>query len=444
MDILIKVLQFVLSFSLLVIIHELGHFMFARMFGIRVEKFYLFFNPWFSLFKFKKGDTEYGIGWIPFGGYVKIAGMIDESMDTEQMKQPAKSDEFRSKPAWQRLLVMVGGVLMNIVFALCIYIGMSYAYGDKFISNNDVTHGYSYNALAEEIGFVDGDKILTVGGEQVDDYTSIFKKILIDQAYSVEVLRGGEKVTINIDEAFIPRLLDSKEPFLEPRSLFVVESVVEDGAAQKAGILSGDTIAGVNGIEMIYVDQIKTALNGAGGTMAQITVKRDSAGVSIPVTLPVSISSDGLIGVSYAPFIASMPVHKRTYTFVESFPAGIKRTGTEIENYWKQLKMIVSPKTEAYKSLGGVIAIGSIFPKFWSWEIFWGITAFLSIVLAVMNILPIPVLDGGHVMFLLYEVVRGRAPSDKFMERAQTVGLIVLFALLIFANGNDIYRFFIR
>lgn len=444
MDILIKVLQFILSFSLLVIIHELGHFMFARMFGVRVEKFYLFFNPWFSLFKIKRGDTEYGIGWIPFGGYVKIAGMIDESMDTEQMKQPAKGDEFRSKPAWQRLLIMVGGVLMNIVFALCIYIGMSYAYGDSYMSNNDVKYGYTFSDTAKQIGFQDGDKVVTLAGKAVDDYTDIFKGILIDGVRTVEVLRDGQTVTVNIDESFLPKLLDSKVPFLEPRSVFAVTEVVEQGAAQAAGITAGDTIVSVNGEPAMYADQVRPALLAAAGKSTLITVMRDSAGVSVPVTLPVEVSAEGTIGVRYALFASVMPIYTRSYTLWQSFPAGINRTGREINNYWKQLKMIVSPKTEAYKSLGGVIAIGNIFPKFWSWEIFWGITAFLSIVLAVMNILPIPVLDGGHVMFLLYEVVARRAPSDKFMERAQMVGLAILFGLLIFANGNDIYRFFIK
>lgn len=443
MEILIKVVQFILSFSLLVVIHELGHFMFARLFGVRVEKFYLFFNPWFSLFKFTYKGTEYGLGWIPFGGYVKIAGMIDESMDTEQMKLPPKPDEFRSKPAWQRLIIMVGGVFMNIVLALCIYIGMSYAWGDRYIAAEDMKYGYVYNELAHEIGFRDGDKILTVDGNKIEDYAALYLTIVIDRAQSVEVLRDGENVTILIPESYTARLLESKD-FLEPRQPFVVYSISKDGGAYGSGMLPGDTLIAMNGVPMHFFDQYQKALEGYKGDTVSIAISRQSAGAAEVDTLQVAVSSEGKIGVMLTPIMNYIPLKTRSYTFWQAIPAGISRTGTELTNYWKQIKLIFSPETEAYKSLGGVISIGSIFPEFWSWEVFWRITAFLSIILAVMNILPIPALDGGHTVFLLYEVVSRRKPSDKFMESAQIAGIIILFALLIFANGNDIYRFFIK
>ena len=443
MDVLIKIAQFILSFSLLVIIHELGHFMFARLFKIRVEKFYLFFNPWFSLFKFKRGDTEYGIGWIPFGGYVKIAGMIDESMDTEQMKQPAKDDEFRSKPAWQRLLVMVGGVCMNIVLALAIYIGISYAWGEKYIANEDLKYGNVFSDFAEEIGFKDGDKILNVDGNEVVDYSMIYPTIVIDQASKVEVLRGDQKFTVNIPDGHIAKMLAIKSnEFMSPRQLFVVSESVPGDAAEKAGIISGDTLVSMNGTEMTFLDEYAEALKNSANSTVQLCVMRDSSGVAVKKDINITINESGKIGVMLKAM--EVPIRTKDYTIIEAVPAGFKLVGNKVVNYWNQLKLMFNPDTEAYKSLGGVIAIGSIFPNVWNWEAFWNITAFLSIVLAVMNILPIPALDGGHVIFLLYEVIARRKPSDKFMEVAQTVGVIILFSLLIFANANDIYRFFIK
>lgn len=383
MDILIKLLQFILSLSLLVIVHEFGHFLFARIFKTRVEKFYLFFNPWFSLFKFRKGETEYGIGWIPFGGYVKISGMIDESMDTDQMKQPVQPYEFRAKPAWQRLLIMVGGVVMNIVLALLIYIGMSWAWGKTYLDNRNVKYGYAYGELAKRIGFRDGDRIVDINGKPLDD-------------------------------------------------------------AAKAGFMAGDTLVSLNGEPMRYFDQYRRAFGQFKGDTVHVSVMRDSAGITKLLTLPVRVSDDGLIGVELTPPDRLLSLSTRNYTFWQAIPAGVRRTGEEIGSYAKQIKLMFTPETEAYKSLGGLIAIGSIFPDHWSWIQFWHITAFLSIVLAIMNILPIPALDGGHVLFLLVEVVTGRRPSDKFLERAQMAGLMILLALLIFANGNDIYRFFIK
>lgn len=440
MDILIKVLQFVLSFSLLVFIHEMGHFLFARMFKIRVEKFYMFFNPWFSLYKFTYKGTEYGIGWIPFGGYVKIAGMIDESMDTEQMQQPPKPDEFRSKPAWQRLLVMTGGVLMNVVLAMLIYIGMSYSWGDKYIDNKDVVYGYSFSELGQKMGFKNGDKIISVNGGKIGDYSSIFIEVLLTQKSTVEVLRGEERVVIEIPECYTSELIKSKKFFMEPRLPFKVAEVPEGSAAEQLGIVEGDMIALIAGQEAIFIDQCTTLLDSLKGQMTSFAILRGADTITVNGTIPET----GKIGILLQPVNDMLKISTRSYSLLESVPVGIKRTGKELKDYFRQIKLIFSPNTEAYKSLGGVIAIGNIFPNFWSWEIFWKITAFLSIILAVMNILPIPALDGGHVMFLLFEVISGRKPSDKFLEYAQMMGLIILFTLLIFANGNDIYRFFIK
>ncbi len=443
MEIVIKILQFIASFSLLVIIHELGHFMFARMFGIRVEKFYLFFDPWFSLLKFKYKGTEYGIGWIPFGGYVKIAGMIDESMDLEQMKQPAKPDEFRSKPAWQRLLVMVGGVTMNVVLALCIYTGMNYAWGKSYYTPEEMKFGYTFNELGHEIGFEDGDILLEVDGKRYDDFTKLLAALVIDNAFKVSVERNGKMCDVYITDEYRPLLIDSKD-FISPRMPCIIKEVTPGMAAAGAGFMAGDTIVALNGEAKYDVERYLEAFQTMKGSLIALTVGRDSAGIAIRKTLDVTLDGEGRIGVGITLFNELIPLHTEKYTFWESIPAAFARTGEEIGNYWKQVKMIIRPETGAYKSLGGVISIGSIFPGHWDWYGFWRITAFLSIVLAVMNILPIPMLDGGHVLFLLYEVVTRRKPSDRFMEYAQWVGLIIVMSLIIYATGNDIYRFFIK
>ncbi len=443
MEIFIKVVQFIVSLSLLVLIHEFGHFLFARLFKIRVEKFYLFFDPWFSLFKFKRGDTEYGIGWVPFGGYVKIAGMIDESMDKEQMAQPPKPWEFRSKPAWQRLLVMIGGVLMNVVLACCIYIGMSWAWGDAYVSNKDMKWGYTFNELAQEIGFRDGDRILAIDGREVDDISKIYADIVIEQVQTVTVERDGERIDITIPSSYTSQMLSSAD-FMMPRVPFVVGQVMPGSGAEKAGLMVGDTLIAFEGEPMRYFDQYRPALEESRGQTVDITVSRDSAGREVIRNLAVAVSPEGKLGVGVTSVFSLVPIQTRHYNFWESIPAGFRRTGAEIGSYWKQLKLVFQPETKAYQSLGGFLAIGSIFPEYWSWEAFWRITALLSIILAVMNLLPIPALDGGHVLFLLWEVITRRKPSDKFLEYAQIVGMALLFALLIYANGNDIYRFFIK
>ena len=438
MDILIKILQFILSFSLLIIIHELGHFMFARIFRVRVERFQLFFGK--PIFSFKKGDTEYGIGWIPFGGFVKMAGMIDESMDTDFVGQDPQSYEFRSKPAWQRLLIMVGGVLMNLVLAFLIYVGMSYAWGDQYLSTSDMKYGYAFSELAEEMGFRDGDKIITVNGKHYEDFDQMRAVLLIEQNNRVEIERDGQVLEIVTPDVAISRI---GADFITPRYPFVIDSAIAGGTANLAGLRHGDRLVSFNDTPMTFFDQYLDQFSINKGTLADIGVQRDSAGVLLTKVIPVRISDDGKIGASID-LEAVTPIHDRRYTLLQSFPAGFKRTGSEISGYWKQLKLIFKPKTEAYKSLGGPLSIGNIFPSTWDWYRFWNITALLSVILAIMNILPIPALDGGHVLFLLVEVITGRKPGDKFMTYAQLVGLALLLMLMIYATGNDIYRLFIK
>ncbi len=444
MDVLIKVAQLIVCLSLLVIVHEFGHFIFAKIFKTRVEKFYLFFNPWFSLFKFRIGETEYGMGWIPFGGYVKIAGMIDESMDKEQMKQPPKPYEFRSKPAWQRLLIMVGGVLMNILTAFIIYVGLSYTYGESYIANKDVKDGYVFSELAHEMGFRDGDKVLNIDGVSYDNesYSQIPYSMIIDDVDYVEVEREGEKIKIKIDKKFIPRMLEKGAWILDLRMPFVVDSVVNGSAAHLGGIVKGDSLIAFNGVPMKYRDQYTAAFKEHAGDTVELTLLRDSANMTITKVRHVIVPDSAIIGVLSAYRYYDYKITEKKYSFWEAIPAGMHRAGEQMSSYVKQLKMIFTPETEAYKSVGSVVAMGNFFPSTWNWLHFWNITALFSVMLAVMNILPIPALDGGHVVFLLYEVITRRKPSDRFMEIAQTIGMFLLLALMVLALGNDIFRLF--
>ncbi len=400
MEIVIKVLQLILALSLLVFVHELGHYLTARMFGIKVDKFYLFFDAWgFSLVKFKIGDTTFGLGWIPFGGYCKIAGMIDESMDTEQMKQPPQPWEFRSKPAWQRLIVMVGGVVMNVATAIVIYIGMSWHWGDEYIDNKDVRWGYAFNETAHAIGFEDGDRVVSVDGAAVEDFSEIFRTILLNDRTVVRVERGGVELDIEVPESSKAAVLSPDGGrFMEPRFPFVIAQLVQGDAAEKAGMMPGDSLVAVGGEEMMFFDQFRRAFTAAAGSEVAVTVMRDSVGVYVPKVLNVAVSPEGKIGVGPKNYTAYLAISTRDYSFAEAIPAGFRRAGQEISDYWKQLKMLVKPKTGAYKQVGSLITIGNIFPGTWNWFSFWSITAFISIALAVMNILPIPALDGVPVV----------------------------------------------
>lgn len=441
MEILIKTVQFILSLSLLVMIHEGGHFLFAKMFGIRVEKFYLFFNWKFSLFKFKIGETEYGIGWIPFGGYVKLSGMMDESMDKEQMKLPPKNYEFRSKPAWQRLLVMVGGVLMNILTAFVIYICMSFTYGEEYIKNADVKYGYEFSELGQKIGFQNGDKILSVDGEKFDNYLKVREAIIISNPKEVLVERNGEQVAVAMDEKNIEPLL--KDHLFQIRNTYVVDSTMEGSGARLGGILKGDSLVGVNGVAMTFGDDFKKVFQSNKDSVVMIDVVRDSAGVMITKTLPVHVSSEGMVGI-FSDAIHGINITKEDYNFFQSIGKGVERTFGMVTSYVDQMKLVFSPSTGAYKQVGSVISMGSVFAPEWDWFRFWNMTALFSVILAVMNILPIPALDGGHVVFLIYEVIAGRQPNEKFMEYMQILGMVLLFALMAFALGNDILRLIIK
>ena len=440
MEVLIKIIQFFMSLSLLVAIHEFGHFIVARMFKIRVEKFYIFFDPWFSLFKFKRGDTEYGMGWVPLGGYVKIAGMIDESMDLEQMKAPVQPWEFRAKPAWQRFCVMVAGVVMNVLLAVLIYSGIRYVWGESYMANADVKWGYEFNEAAERMGFRDGDKVLTVDGEELDAVGDLRSMLLLTEGdREVVVERGGEKLTLNIpfDEMLAMRRNREYEDLYTLRVPFIIDSIASVSAAA-AGLKVGDEVVACNEHENVSATTMTTSLlqQYSGDT---VTLRVLRAGAEQELRVPVG--EDGKIGVMLKADL--FQPRTREFTLLQAIPAGAALAGETIADYWEQLKLIFQPKTKMYEELGGFISIGKIFPSEWNWLQFWSMTAFLSIILAVMNILPIPGLDGGHALFTLWEMLTGRKASDKFLEVMQYIGLAILFVLLVYANGNDIYRLFV-
>lgn len=442
MDILIKICQFFLCFTILIGIHELGHFLMARVFRIRVEKFYIFFDPWFSIFKFRRGHTEYGLGWLPLGGYCKIAGMIDESMDKEYQNREPQPWEFRSKPAWKRFLVMIAGVVMNVLLAVGIYIGICYAWGDAYFSNQDAKWGYNFNEAAHELGFRDGDRFVTIDGEEVDNVSEILNALIITEwDRTVVVERDGRQVTLTLplEELIAMRREKGYENFISLPQPFVIDSVAAPGAA---ALHKGDEIVGIasrrtgDSCENMDYNDYRAYLELHAGDTVTLAVLRGGSRMS----LDVPVSEEGKLGVIRAAY----PLRTRQYSFWEAIPAGIRKTGEVISSYWEQLKMIVQPKTKMYEELGGFIAIGSIFPSTWDWQDFWMKTAFLSIILAVMNILPIPGLDGGHAIFTFWEMITRRKVSDKVLETAQYVGLIIILFLLLYANGNDIYRFFIK
>ena len=441
---LIRALQLIMSLSLLVIIHEGGHFLFARLFKTRVEKFCLFFDPWFTLFKFKpkNSETEYGIGWLPLGGYVKIAGMIDESMDTEQMKQPVQPWEFRAKPAWQRLLIMVGGVLFNFLLALFIYSMILFTWGDEYVPLQKAPLGMDFNETAKAIGFRDGDILVSADGVPFERYGGDMLTSIVD-ARQVTVLRDGQEASVYIPEDMMERLLADSVRFASFRYPFVIDSIMPGQPAALAGLQPGDSITQLDGRNIAYFDfkeemqNRQKAADDSTGRLLTLTYVR--AGVADTVTL----TADSLYQIGIAASLQTnklLPVVKKEYSFFASIPAGVTLVVNTLKGYVSQMKYLFSK--EGAKQLGGFGTIGSIFPATWDWYQFWYMTAFLSIILAFMNILPIPALDGGHVLFLIYEIVARRKPSDKFMERAQMVGMFLLFGLLIWANFNDILRFF--
>lgn len=441
---LIRALQLIMSLSLLVIVHEIGHFLFARLYKTRVEKFCLFFNPWFTLFKFKprKSDTTYMIGWLPLGGYVKIAGMIDESMDIGQMAQPEQPWEFRSKPAWQRLLIMVGGVLFNFLLALFIYSMILFHWGDEYIPAKEAKYGMAFNETAKSIGFQDGDIMLSADGKE---FTRFDLRSVVN-ARQVTVLRGDKEVSVYIPEDMMQKLMSDSIYFARYIPAFVIGSVNEGSPAMMAGLQAGDSIYALNG-ELVSHPGYQNRMEALKAQAAiaendsvdyrRITLAYYRDGVSYTTSLEVD--SAYTIGV-YIDQRKGLPFVKVKYGFFESFPAGVILGVNTLKGYVGDMKHIFSK--EGAKQLGGFGTIGSIFPAQWDWHKFWYMTALLSIILAFMNILPIPALDGGHVLFLLYEIVTRRKPSDRFMEYAQVTGMTLLFGLLIWANFNDIMRFF--
>ena len=488
MTVLIKIIQLILALSILVIIHEFGHFIASRIFGVRVEKFYMFFDWKFSIFRAKKvngrwrfkffcknepekyitheridpvtnkkeytyekidlntlpeddwrraeDSTEFGLGWVPLGGYCKIAGMIDESMDQAQMAQEPQPWEFRTKPAWQRLIIMIGGVCMNVILAILIYIGLIASYGEQYVSTAEVNkYGIAVDSLGYSIGLRDGDKILSIDGQYVEDFSQIPMTIVLEKPQYIEVERDGRNVQVELPEDAINKILKARSMFINMRMPFVVGGFANGSYAEKAGLLENDRIIGINEVETPYFQDFKREIVNYKGEDVDLRIVR----VDDTLTVLTHVGGDATIGV-YAAQI--LQISTKEYTFWQAIPEGFRKTGKELSDYWKQLKLIVKPSTGAYESLGGFITIGSIFPDHFIWEQFWRLTAFLSIILAVMNILPIPGLDGGHVLFLIWEVITGRKPSDKFLERATTIGFIFLLLLLIYANGNDIIRLF--
>ncbi|MDE7420887.1 MAG: RIP metalloprotease RseP [Muribaculaceae bacterium] len=478
----IKAAQLVLALAILIIIHEFGHFLFARIFGIRVEKFYIFFDPWKELFKWKPGkyigglgkqknlsatpesegtakeetqkkssfwgDTEYGIGWIPLGGYCKISGMIDESMDTEQMKQPPKPYEFRSKPAWQRLLVMIAGVLFNFLLAILIYAGIVYATGEKYVPLNDAKMGLEYSQAAQNAGFRNGDIPIEADGEALDNLPTEDRLRML-QAKEVTVIRDGKPVKINIPENLIfdldKELKEGNSPinFFSYRIPTKITQVMPGEGAAKGGVKVGDQVIAINGSPTESLTEFLTALEGHGDQDVELTIVRAGEIKSDTLNLPIHLSENSKMGVGLEVNPAAFfNVKDKKYNLFTSVPRGIEMGVDRLTSYVKSMKLVFTK--EGAKSVGGFGAIGSIFPESWDWIAFWNVAAFLSVALAFMNILPIPALDGGHVLFLLYEVIFRRKPSDKFMEYAQMTGMFLLIALLLYANGMDIVRFFFK
>lgn len=439
-----KILQVILALSLLVVVHEFGHYLWARIFKIKVEKFYLFFDPFFSLFKYKpkNSDTEFGIGWIPFGGYCKIAGMIDESMDKEQLAKPAEPWEFRSKPAWQRIFVMAGGVLNNFILAILIYWGVLYVWGEQYIKNQDVDTGVYVSELGKEIGFRNGDRIISFnGGEPIERFEDVVITLIRTQATYATVLRGEDTVTVEIDPSYIPTILSSLKSgrLFEYGIPFTIAEVPQDSPNAASGLMKGDSIVAINNSGSGMLMEVMESLQSFKNDSVVATVARGNELLYVPL----SVDSLGRIGVIVNNNVSDFYKTTRSnYSFFGALPAGIERAVVTVKNYWQELKLIFTPKTEAYKSVGSFIAIGKIFPDTWNWKIFWSITAFLSIMLAVLNLLPIPALDGGHILFTLYELITGRKPSERVLEIAQIVGMVILFGIMILAFGNDIAGLF--
>lgn len=441
----LKAAQLLLSLSILVVLHEFGHYITAKWFKCRVEKFYLFFDPWFSLFKKRIGETEYGVGWLPLGGYVKISGMVDESMDKDQMKLPPQPYEFRSKPAWQRLIIMLGGVTVNVLLAFIIYAGILMVWGEKKVPAESLKYGITFNdPIFDELGFKDGDKIVAIDKEPVDDYTDILRKLIVVDS-NVSIIRNSQPLILEMPVDLIGKLVEKKKksegPMMEPRVPVIVVSVLDSSSAKVAGLMPGDYVTKVDSLSTEFYDEFKTLMKSKKeNDQVNLTVVRGDSSLILPVTL-MADAKVGFMTPADPEQYDSIGIYKynvKKYGFFAAFPAGVRKAGEELSSYISQVKKILSPETGAYKGVGGFKAMGSVFSgQGWDWEHFWTITAFFSIVLAFMNLLPIPALDGGHVLFTLGEMITGRKPTDKFLEYAQIVGMVILLSLMLYANGND-------
>lgn len=461
MEILVKASQLLLSLSILVIFHEFGHFIAAKIFKTRVEKFYLFFNPYFSILRTKNVDgkrryswfskntpvdwdsspsnTEMGLGWLPLGGYVKISGMIDESMDKEQMKQPPQPWEFRSKPAWQRLIIMLGGVFVNILLAIGIYIVMLFSWGEQYLPTMEVKYGITVDSLAFDMGLRNGDHIISIDNEPVEEFHKIPSHLIIEEAQTIQVMRDGQPVNVEIPKGFLNKMVHHRNPdFIGVRYPFIAGAFTKDSPAKQAGIEVDDQIVGINEVPVYFFDEFRTEIQNFKGEQVVLSILRKGDTLSKALT----VAPEGVVGIYPQNPSSFFNLKEKEYSIAEAIPAGTVKAFNGVTSYLKQMRLLFSKEVKAYESIGGFITIGSIFPSTWDWQSFWGLTAFLSIMLAILNVLPIPALDGGHVMFLFYEIIARRKPSDKFLEYSQIVGMVILFGLLIFANGNDIIRLF--
>ena len=453
---LIKALQLMLSLSILVLLHEGGHFFFSKLFGVRVEKFYLFFDPWFHLFEFKpkNSDTTYGLGWLPLGGYCKISGMIDESFDTEQLKQPMQPYEFRSKPAWQRMLIMIGGVLVNFLLALFIYSMILFHWGDDYVATKHMTQGMKFNTEAKALGFQDHDILVGTDKGEFKTYDGDMYRDL-STATRVDIIRGGKPMSLNLPgDLDMLSMIKESPRFVEVYIPLQIDSVMKDSPASKLGLVKGDKVLTVNGkkvesfndfqLEMGRVNDMLTVATSHQDSVKALTASVEyvkASGDTLKNSVLLQAGDEGVkFGFYNHPVMLDYKVTHISYGFFQSFPAGVKYGWNVLSGYVGDMKYVFTK--EGAKSLGGFGALGSLFPSMWDWHAFWMMTAFLSIILAFMNILPIPALDGGHVFFLLYEVITGRKPGDKFMERAEYVGFGILLLLLVVANLNDVLRFF--
>ncbi len=440
----LQILQLLLSLSILVILHEFGHYITAKWFKCKVEKFYLFFDPWFSIFKKKIGDTVYGIGWLPLGGYVKIAGMVDESMDKEALKLPPQSWEFRSKPAWQRLIIMLGGVTMNMLLAFFLYAMILFVWGEKKIDNSSVKNGiYCADSLLLKFGLQNGDKIISINDKPAKYFEEIPGNLITSDRIKVE--RKGKEELLIMPPDLLGQLAELKKKgvgFLELRRPALAGDMsnkyFDTLNAKKAGLQHFDKIIAIDSVPVQFFDEIGVIVQKKKNSTVQIEIERNNE----KKILASKVDADGKLGLPYIDIdemdsLKLLTIQEKKYGFFASFPAGVKKAGEKLASYYNQFKKIVTPSTGGYKAIGGFKGIASIFPTPWNWEAFWSITAFLSIMLAFMNLLPIPALDGGHVLFTLGEMITGRKPSEKFLEYAQIAGMVILLALMLYANGND-------